>query len=135
MFVMLNKLKTSAMTCSFCSLNIVHVRVTRVSNELKSSPNFRFGFTWPSTAMRLPMESTAWHGTWLTPLHDGNAFHLSMAVFSWVPFEISRPRALRASMGSRVPREPTNESMATCEPYVQMGDIVSFHGTSKTPST
>src|SRR2546427_2652508 len=113
MLVMLNKLKTSTITSSFCSLKIVQVRVTRVSNELKSSPNFRFGFTCASIGPE-------WHGTWLTPLHTGKAFHLSMAVFSWVPFEISRPSALRGKIGSRVPppRDGTNESMGTCEPYV-----------------
>src|SRR5712692_1877871 len=133
MFVMLNKLKTSPMNCSFWFSPKLKVFVTRRSRELKSSPNLRFGFTWPSTAMRLPMESTGWHGTWLTPLHDGSEFQKSMAVLSWAPLEISRPRALRDKMGSRVPRSPTNESMGTCELIVQMGDTVIFHGRSNTP--
>src|SRR5712692_309962 len=126
MFVMLNKLKTSPMNCSFWFSPKLKVFVTRRSRELKSSPNLRFGFTCASSG-------PAWHGTWLTLVHVGNEFQESMAEFSWAPLEISRPSALRDKMGSRVPRAPTNESMGTCELIVQMGEIVIFHGTSKTP--
>src|SRR6266850_4594991 len=126
MFVMLARLKASLMNCSFCSLKKVQVLVRRRSNELKSSPKFRFGFTCPSVAPE-------WHGTWLTPVHGGRAFQLSMAALCCVPLEISRPRALRGRIGSRVLRAGTNESMGTCEAIVQMGEIDIFQGTSKTP--
>src|SRR5437867_2897805 len=119
MFVTLARLKTSLMNCSFCSLKKVQVLVRRRSNELKSSPKFKFGFT----CARMAPE---WQGAWLTPEHTGRAFQGSMAALSCVPLEISRPKALRARIGSRVLRAGTNESMGTCEAIVQMGEIDIF---------
>src|SRR2546422_10085727 len=45
MLVTLNKLKTSLMNCSFWRSVNIQVRVTRISNELKSRPKCRLGST------------------------------------------------------------------------------------------
>ena len=137
---MLNKLKTSLMNCSFCSLKKVQVLVTRRSSELKSRPNLRFGSTCDS--LNLPgltpglgggPSALQGDGDGTAAVHVGNAFQTSIAALSWAPVEISRPSALRGRIGSRALRAGTSESMGTRELIVQMGEIVIFQGTSKTP--
>src|SRR5713226_522788 len=137
MLVMLNRLKTSPMSWSFCSLNSTKVLVTRRSSELKSRPNFRVGFTGdrislPGFVVGFGGGPLALHGegdgTATVPV--GREFQRAIAAFNWAPFEISRPRALRGRMGSRELRVGTRESIGKWEAMVQMGEMLMFQGTS-----
>src|SRR5437879_6061459 len=109
MLVMLNKLKTSLMNCSFCSLKKVQVLVTRRSSELKSRPKLRFGSTCDS--VNLPgltpglgggPSALQGDGDGTAAVHVGNEFQTSIAALSWAPVEISRPKIGRASCRERV---------------------------------
>src|SRR6266849_9536067 len=142
MFVMLNKLKTSPMNCSFCFSPKLKVFVTRRSRELKSSPNLRFGFTCerirrPGFLGGLNCEggpsALQGEGEGSVAVHVGNEFQRSMRALSCAPVVISRPSALRDNSGNRALREGTSESIGTCELIVQIGEMEMFHGTSKTP--
>src|ERR1017187_899653 len=96
-FTSLNMLKASPIRLNVVLSARRNSFFKRRSNELNGLKKLMP----PGTCAMAPPEL---HGK--APGQAGSAFHLSIAVFNWLLFLISRARALRGSMGRREPEAP-----------------------------